>query len=590
MKYAAACERIFLIPELLVLVCSYLTKREILRLMVVSRNLHDVFFPVFYEHLNLRQSSVILLNRTTFKSLIMSAPHVRKLILDDEFLVMYSKGVVAFKKGITADGDPCSMAAMPLSPMDQLSGLTYVSSNSLNPDVHTDDQYRRVGRNFIRFCWVTEISPLLTRLSAGLLFISNNHEPGALARTIGGLVHLRELKLNVVCSEALWSKLILGITRHCPPLVQEIQLVWTQVKFNHPNLLALVELDEIDRDESPLPMPLEPLEHLTTLDLEGGQYYRSQDICPLLERCPRLTTLHPPPSAALDQILTATFISQYCPRLRRIYRRKGNKEPYGSSTFGVIVSTIPRNTLQHLLIGTNTGNDTHLCSLIPNHYESLTSVKFLGCRVLDRPTILGILRNCAALEEFLVQGFDDYLWDASITIEEGAEKPWASNRIRVLELAVDFGVMNEFTYPKPPEEPSRRQLERRKQLENFYRRIAAQHLMTDLCLKVADKPQQPGGRGKHYNQFSLSSMLILQLYHNPPYTQRTGYLALFSEMNQLRTLSGSFCALTFRRHNLITTAEADWVRKHWPKFQSGYIGRLEAIAPESSVFNKRPII
>ncbi|KAF8947248.1 hypothetical protein BGZ47_009877, partial [Haplosporangium gracile] len=544
MEYAAACERIFLIPELLVLVCSYLTKRELLRLMVLNQNLYDVFLPVFYDHLNLRQCSIIFLNRTTFKSLIMSAPYVRKITLDDEFLVMYSKGVVAFKKGITADGDPCSMTAMPLSPMDQLSGLTYVASISANPYLYTDDRYRQFGRNFMRFCWVTEISPLLTRLSAGLLFLSNNHEPGALARTIGGLVHLRELKLNVTCSEALWTKLIVGITRHCPPLIQEIQLIWKEVKCNRPNLLALVELDEIDRDESLLPMPLEPLEHLTTLDLEGGQYYRSQDICQLLERCPRLTTLHPPPSTIFDQILTATCISQHCPKLRRIYRRNGNKELYGSSTFGAIVNTIPKNTLQHLLIGANTGNDTHLCSLIPNHYESLTSVKFLGCRVLDRSTILGILQNCAALEEFVVQGLDEYLWDASITIEEGAEKPWASNRIRVLELAIDLGVMDELTYPKPPEEPSRRQLERRKQLENFYRRIAAQHLMVNLCLKVAEKPQQPGGRGKHYNQFSLSSMLILQLYHNPPYAQRTGYLELFSEMSQLRILSGSFCALT----------------------------------------------
>ncbi|KAK3845008.1 MAG: hypothetical protein J3R72DRAFT_487985 [Linnemannia gamsii] len=52
-------------------------------------------------------------------------------------------------------------------------------------------------------------------------------------------------------------------------------------------------------------------------------------------------------------------------------------------------------------------------------------------------------------------------------MEEAGEKPWASNRIRVLELAVDLGDIDELHYPQPRKEPSARHLTRILLLETF---------------------------------------------------------------------------------------------------------------------------
>ncbi|KAG9064711.1 Protein kinase alk2 [Linnemannia hyalina] len=490
MEHALACEKVFAIPELLVLIRAHLTKRDLSRLMSVSKNFNDIFFPVFYNDVNLLRCSYIFSRYVATQSLILSAPHIRKVTMDDEFLAMYSKGVVAFMDNSTTAVNHNRLHlthTIPLPPMELLSGLTYVPSPG--PQLETRTKYRQRGMNFMRLCWAIELSPLLTQLSAGDLFLGNSHEPGALTRVIGGLVHLRKLELLVQGSEVLWTRLLVGIARHCPAMVQEIRLAWARKDCNYLNVLKLDQLDTTDEEESRLPLPQEPLRYLTKLDLEEGYYYLFRDIYPLLARCPYLTTLSPPPCGyPEDRTLIVTYVSQHCPKLRRVYRRATNREVNGTTTLGAILGALPRNSLHHLSVNHQNRCGSNICRTIPNHYESLMSIKFPGCVGLDSAVILGILLNCPSVEEFEVQGFEGHLWQVSITMEDAGEEPWASGRIRVLELAIDMGDINELYYPIPPEEPSGRQMARMKQLETFYKRIAAQHRLTNLCLKIAHTP------------------------------------------------------------------------------------------------------
>jgi hypothetical protein len=559
--------------------------------LTVSRNFHDTFLPVFYDQVNLQHYSTL---RFSARWLISSAPLIRKITLSDEFLNVYSKAVVAYNERTTSDGDKDyhSMQVIPLPPMERLSGLTYAPSMTTRLLLtHKEERYRIIGMNFMRLCWAIELSPLLTQLSVGELFLSSRHEPGVFARVIGGLVHLRELKLKVQCDEELWEKVVVGIARHCPPMMQGIQLGCNLQQCSYSNALVLAQLDKLDKDEALLPMPQEPLLQLTKLDLESSPHYIPRSICRLLERCPELITLHPPPANnALNQTIIATCVAQHCPKLRRIYRqqprwihrRQGNLEECGSTTFGTIVNVIPRNTLQQLLIGENTRNDAHLCSMIPAHYESLISIKFPKCRALDRPTILGILRNCEALEVFEVQSWDDDLWEVSISLEEAGEDPWASNRIRVLELAIDVGEDIKFVGRWPPEEPSARYSERvMMQLERFFRQIGAQHRLTNLCLKITDNSKNFGKKCGHYSLFSFWSMLRLGKRTSDPSpfkVKQMGHLQLLSNLSELRTLTGSFDFRSLYRDNAITSIELDWYRKHWPRYQNNDLRNLEVLA------------
>ncbi|KAK3837752.1 MAG: hypothetical protein JOS17DRAFT_372918 [Linnemannia elongata] len=573
MEHALACERVFAIPELLALVRAHLSKRELLRLMSVSKNFNGIFFPAFYSKINLLKCSYILSRPTATVSLILSAPHIRKVTLDDEFLVAYSKGVIAFKDNPTTTLDHGRLhhslrlrQTIPLPPMELLSGLTYTPSQGLQLETRT--KYRQIGTNFMRLCWAIELSPLLTQLSAGVMFLGNSHEPGAIARSIGGLAHLRKLELTVQCSAILWSGLLVGIARHCPAMVQEIRLVWNLQNSSYQNALKLDQLDTVDDEEFSLPLPQEPLRYLTKLDLEESYYCLFQDISPLLARCAYLTTLSPPPCGfPEDKTRIATCISQYCPRLRRLHRRMKNRELEGTTTLGATLGVLPKNTLHHLSIGVQGSCGSDICRAIPNHYESLMSIKFPGCAILDNVVILGILRNCASLEEFEVQGFELCLWRASITMEDAGEISWASCRIRVLELAIDMGEISELSYPKPPEEPSGRQMTRMKQLETFYKRIAVQHRLTNLCLKIAHTPADPGEKSTHYSRFEFPSMLDMDTTKDAPQLTygrpKRGYLQMFLGLSQLKSVTGSFGSQLCNPSN----AELDWLRKYWPKFQ-----------------------
>ncbi|KAG0278009.1 hypothetical protein BGZ95_004916 [Linnemannia exigua] len=571
MEYAAACERVFVIPELLVLIREHLKKRELLSLMRVSKNFHDVFLPAFYEEVDLRHCSYILSSRTATGSLIMSAPHIRNITLDDEFLTIYSKGVVAYKDTTNS----YIHKSVPLPPMDQLSGLSYFSNVDF---VLPKDKarYHLIAMHFMRLCWATELSPLLTRLTARRITLNNSHEPGVLARAIGSLVHLRELTIHVESNSVLWTQVLRGLTRHCPALVQDVRLLWTKQEGIYTNVLRLAELDTIDRDEADLPIPQKPFLYLTVLNLEDCHYVKSEDICPFLARCSRLTSLSVPPVAMEDDMpLVANIISTHCTRLQKVYRRNAKREvSEHGSMLGFVVGSVTKNTLQTLLIGSIKSDDPHLCSMIPNHYESLVSIKFPRCRTLPSETILGILQSCVSLEELVVEGNDEFLWESAIPMEEAGGKPWASNRIRVLELAIDLGNIHELYYPEPPEEPSGRQLTRILQLEAFYKRVAAQHRLTSLCLKIADKPEDTtsGQKGRPYENFTFPMMFILGVRNESQQPIRgSGYLELFSALSQLRTLAGSFNSLSFKRGRDVTKAEIDWFRKFWPRIENEYL-------------------
>ncbi|KAF9146091.1 Protein kinase alk2 [Mortierella sp. GBA39] len=579
MEHALACEKVFAIPELLVLIRAHLTKRDLSRLMSASKNFNDIFFPVFYSDVNLLRCSYIFTRHAATQSLILSAPHIRKVTLDDEFLAVYSKGVVAFMDNSTTTVDHNRLHlthTIPLPPMELLSGLTYIPSPG--PQLETRTKYRQRGMNFMRLCWAIELSPLLTQLSAGDLFLGNTHEPGVLARAIGGLVHLRKLELIVQGSAVLWTKLLVGIARHCPAMVQEIRLAWARKDCKHQNALKLDQLDTVDEEKSRLPLPQEPLRYLTKLDLEEGFYYLFQDIYPLLARCPYLTSLTPPPGGyPEDQTRIATYVSQHCPKLRRVYRRAMNRELNGTTTLAATLGALPRNSLHHLSIGLQNSCGSGICRTIPNHYESLMSIKFPGCVILDSAVILGILRNCASLEEFEVQGFEGHLWQASTTMEDAGEEPWASGRIRVLELAIDMGEITELSYPKPPEEPSGRQMARMRQLETFYKRIAAQHHLTNLCLKIAHTPAKPDQKSTHHSHFEFPSMLDLESSKDAPQQTygrpRRGYLQMFLGLSHLKLVTGSFGNQLCNP----SKAELDWLDKYWPNFQLQTLARDRAL-------------
>ncbi|KAK3846520.1 MAG: hypothetical protein J3R72DRAFT_433980 [Linnemannia gamsii] len=579
MEYAAACERVFVIPELLVLIRKHLTKRELLSLMRVSKNFHDIFLPALYDEIDLRACSYILSSRADIGTLVMSVPHIRKITLDDEFLAVYSKGVVAFKD----TNNNHIHSSVPLPPMDLLSGLSYFPDTDFNSAIPKNKaRYHSIAMHFMRLCWATELSPLLTRLTVQRIALNNSHEPGVLARAIGGLVHLRELRIHVEANTVLWIQVMRGLTRHCPALVQGIRLGWTQQVCRYPNVLRLAELDKIDRDEADLPMPQEPFVYLTALDLEDCHYITLEDICPFLARCSRVTSLSFPPSLMVDDMpLIANVVSKHCTKLRKVCRRNGRRETnVQESVLGFVLGSVSKNTLQNLLIGNIHDNDLHLCKMIPNHYESLVSIIFPKCRALPSATILGILQSCVCLEEFVVEGSNEFLWDSSISMEEAGEKPWASNRIRVLELAVDLGDIGELYYPQPPKEPSGRQLTRILQLEVFYKRIAAQHRLTSLCLKVADKPEDTDSDqiDRPYKDFTFPRMFVLGVSDESQQPIRgSGYLELFSELSQLRTLTGSFDAHSFKRANGVTKAELDWFKKFWPRIENEHLSSLETI-------------
>ncbi|KAF9080022.1 hypothetical protein BGX23_002781, partial [Mortierella sp. AD031] len=99
------CIQVFSIPELLFFVRVHLTKRDLLRLMRVSRVFNAIFLPTLYYEVDLRNSSVVLASRIAAQSLARSAPYIRKITVDEHFLMVYSKGVIGFKDTEDQDTD-----------------------------------------------------------------------------------------------------------------------------------------------------------------------------------------------------------------------------------------------------------------------------------------------------------------------------------------------------------------------------------------------------------------------------------------------------------------------------------------------------
>ncbi|KAG0209810.1 hypothetical protein BGX33_005325 [Mortierella sp. NVP41] len=107
--------------------------------MRVSRVFNAIFLPTLYYEVDLRNSSVVLASRIAAQSLARSAPYIRRITVDEHLLMVYSKGVIAFKDTEDQDTDKaCNnkvegglWAAMPLPPMDQLTGLKYMPTSEI---------------------------------------------------------------------------------------------------------------------------------------------------------------------------------------------------------------------------------------------------------------------------------------------------------------------------------------------------------------------------------------------------------------------------------------------------------------------------
>ncbi|KAF9136006.1 hypothetical protein BGW39_009058 [Mortierella sp. 14UC] len=237
--------------------------------------------------------------------------------------------------------------------------------------------------------------------------------------------------------------------------------------------------DGHDQDIPELARREEPLYNLKKLVAWGMEHSTVSEILSVFDHCPNIDRLKVPSVSfaptSPELVTLARSISDRCPHLRTLSVLDDPDGPLLVS----LMEAMPANQLEAVKINTFEYSGIDLATtrrVFTNHAASLRLVNLRYTTGMSSKDMMVIFEVCAGLEEFKKHP-SPYSGDVFITLSDAIAVPWASKKIKHLELTIgipDLVGVDIPYYSRRGPGPVMLEVQERERfdkLEKFYRQI-----------------------------------------------------------------------------------------------------------------------
>ncbi|KAF9143975.1 hypothetical protein BGX30_014170 [Mortierella sp. GBA39] len=417
----------FKLPELINLLASLLSKRDLSRLMRTSRQLHATCRPTFFREIDLVQEHKALCdNEDGFYALVRNAESVQSLKLNPKSGKLYR--AYAYILGVLQDTNnkPTTSA---------LSSLRRPVLSSSRRHPYSDSDFLIGLRSTL------QLSLRLSELHLHRVRIEQESWIHRLATTLSEIATLQTLYLTIFSGETIQGAIASTIFFSCPPLVRTLSI---EVYKLHP---ATYRAPTGILQEEPLTRRDESLHCLTDFTMAVNHRFQFLDVVSILEHCPVLVSMNVPMIQPGDSLEQALIILDLCPNLRNISLHDCSDD-YSEHVMFVIMDHMPKDSLQSCSYNSyrERSNANSLATAFGWHFDSLRSVRLIECAWIHPEQVQVILFNCPVLEAFVITEANNHELD--ISVGDLVAETWASTGLVELALPVSIGTLENPRYQK----------------------------------------------------------------------------------------------------------------------------------------------
>ncbi|KAF9925817.1 hypothetical protein FBU30_004466 [Linnemannia zychae] len=571
----AACTTFFLIPELVASLSSLLSTQDLARLVKTNRLLFQACSPLFWTHLNIHHSDATLSlfhSPTSLQVFTESLHSIRSLKTESNFISHYVIGLASFLENnptspflkprwlpsLTA----CCTTDLSFPPLTNLTHLSCsLSLNNLPCGLSwTANQLS------LQLCWFVSLNSGLQDLSIEGLRLSDDLVLRVVARTISRLHRLKNLTLAPARKAHVSHDVAEILLFNCPPSIESFTLDSEIVSGPMvPNLMP----NDKDQDEGPVVVKKTTLFNLKELNLpENYAGYHTNQLCSIMEHCPALKSWLVPSVAHEDEGQELTdVLKKHCPKIQELFIRAPGKEQHGPTVIR-IMEKLPCQQLEVLYFkGYREFFSDRMTRALQRHSDRLREIRFDRCCRIEQGTIMALLTKCKALEVLVIEGFANIPSKVYLSLEEAVEHPWASSRLRHLQLVMIFGeFLDGAMDPEGVFSWTKGDLYRWSLIEKLALQIGSLKDLEVLDIRALNGTS--GSAGAKYQHVPVPGLLMLE----DKTKNRFGYLDRLQGLCKLRELGGSFriSAMT-EATGVIGEKEAAWLsesKTHLPALKA----------------------
>ncbi|KAK3837907.1 MAG: hypothetical protein JOS17DRAFT_787006 [Linnemannia elongata] len=231
-------------------------------------------------------------------------------------------------------------------------------------------------------------------------------------------------------------------------------------------------------------------------------------------------------------------------------------------TVSGIMNTIPKGKLKsldfHLFEDTSPDKPDKRAPFILSllrHSTSLVAITLSDINWIQSKSVRHILTTCTALTSLVFASSNTMR--SCLSVEDATAEPWGCARLRELRLIINLnrGCADEYIM-----------------LSKLYTQLGNLEALEILDLMSACRNRNAS---KPYTETTMTCMLAL---HNET-TNRQGFLQFFVKLKNLRVLLGSFLLNNQEMKAIVGEAEVRWILENWPRLE-----RIEFVSEQERRF------
>ncbi|KAK3841827.1 MAG: hypothetical protein J3R72DRAFT_509854 [Linnemannia gamsii] len=503
------------IPELTIILASFLDQRTLTLLLFISKSFQEVFTPFAFKDLDLRNESryfMAVVRKPETSRLLQCCSCYTKSIRGGQLMLdRFVPNDSSFKRTSESPNGPS--AGQPLGP---LGDMQLVDLRLENLNIRKHSQLMLVlqlisGMDVLRYLALCPVP------------IMNNKKAG----------------------EGLFRVIISCF----PKTLESLSLAQQQLdKFQGGREQKSSEDYAIRKREG-------PLTRLRKLDVFHPGNFAPDIFSELLSNCPKIKSFTVLGSSSSSSV-AVEMVRALCPNIQELYIRScsGKHQPQGKHGLTWAEGMKP-GTLKSLRVDEYNGARLRGVRAIQQHSSSLTRVHLGYFQYLDKDMVQATLKSCSSLSVLIFDGMGKAVAPPIDTI---VNINWAVTALTVLQLVftVRFQDRGYFEAGRRHYSPNRADRDEWLALEDLARKLGRVVTLEELTLAAVEE--------KKKEQTCVPGILTL----GNRIQGQLGFLNMLSELKSLKAFRGHFhlnqpeMEATFKRE------EAVWIVNNWPSLRS----------------------
>jgi hypothetical protein len=580
---SSPCEHFFAILELVDLLTSYLSQKDISNLSRASKRTHSTCLPSLYRTLQAFGSykPTIFSSIPGLHALARNIHYVRILELETDELAYYYNCALTSEElhAHTAEMSSARLTWLPLPNistyqvvalplMNSLSELTLRLGLSKNCS-YTLPSAKYPSATLAQLCWLISINPGLTALELYSVPVNDLRAGRHLARVIAGLSKMRRLELGIIYNDDDHFRLESLLLFSCQSSIQKLSLALSPGEKNdashHQSNLWQEEGEGV---VTVVPRREESLAKLEVLKAHVLRSWHSlADIYSVFSHCPNIKKLEVTMARDLDADIIGRMIAQECPKIVSLNYGDVQSTVHDPLPFKVL-DLLPAQQITEFIYGGLFSNviAPEANMSLQRHSTTLRRIVVQGDGIHGSISVSHILSECSNLEILHIIFSSSAGHYVTLTnVVEAA--PWRCTKLRELVLSIsgcEVPVVRQllpyYCRPSPVVLTPAETLQFAR-LETLYKQIGKLTSLQTLRLRMVVLNRQGRVDAKvQDNPMSFPAMLSV----GDPFGGRPGYIRHLCGLSKLETLEGSVRVDTVDTKLTVDWPEATWMNEHWP--------------------------